>query len=37
MQANQKLPALKPSEITRINEAVARSKLAVEYARDAMI
>jgi len=35
--ANQKLPALKPSEITRINEAVARSKLAVEYARDAMI
>ena len=37
VQANLKLPALKPSEITRINEAVARSKLAVEYARDAMI
>jgi len=37
VQANLMLPALKPSEITRINEAMARSKLAVEYARDAMI
>jgi hypothetical protein len=37
VQAKLMLPALKPSEITRINEATARSKLAVEYARDAMI